>query len=307
MPVLHRVRKGKTEQSDMFLDLVSHVSQLSPKTQTIAEFEDAISSLRNCGVVEDEITCMEYLARFRCNNYVMFDADLRTYGEGTFPAASLINHSCEPNCVVLYREKTLYLRAICDIAKGEELFIAYVDPVGERPSRRCSLKDKYHFDCLCSRCVGPAFGSSSVELSQEMITSKVMNFYFENYSLPAAKYDAELRELRQSLPTSCFDVKSFTVLADSLQVDLENNDWITASNKTILTIVFYVLQYRPHHCLICLQVFLAAKCYWNTYNAKEAAKFIKLALEVHAVAYGPEFNELKDEMLKLQQFVAREL
>lgn len=50
-------------------------------------------------------------------------------GEGLFPSVARLNHSCAPNCRLRYDQYgCLVVRTVQPVAKGEELFAAYVDP-----------------------------------------------------------------------------------------------------------------------------------------------------------------------------------
>ncbi|KAI9209220.1 uncharacterized protein BJ171DRAFT_485778 [Polychytrium aggregatum] len=97
-------------------------------------------------------TLAQFLAVYRCNNFSMHDSQLFVYGEGTFPIGALMNHSCLPNCAVLFDGQMQYFRTLRDIDAGEELTDAYVDGMDYRPDRQTKLLDKYRFSCRCDRC-----------------------------------------------------------------------------------------------------------------------------------------------------------
>ncbi|KAI8816967.1 uncharacterized protein EV422DRAFT_488141, partial [Fimicolochytrium jonesii] len=93
-----------------------------------------------------------FLHRFHCNNASIADTELFPIGEGTYPLGSLLNHSCNPNCTVVFRGRTQVIRAIRDIEAGEELTITYVDAMLKPDDRRIALMEKYRFTCVCDRC-----------------------------------------------------------------------------------------------------------------------------------------------------------
>mmetsp|Transcript_5937 Transcript_5937/g.7757 ORF Transcript_5937/g.7757 Transcript_5937/m.7757 type:complete len:462 (+) Transcript_5937:503-1888(+) len=75
-------------------------------------------------------------------------------GGAVFAVASRLNHSCIPNLQHSWddvNEIELFFAAR-DIAKGEELTIAYVDPVRKREERQCDLLNLYSFKCNCEAC-----------------------------------------------------------------------------------------------------------------------------------------------------------
>ena len=50
------------------------------------------------------------LARSACNDFDVFDEQLQPWAHGTYPIGALLNHSCEPNCVVTFIKRT----QVCD-------------------------------------------------------------------------------------------------------------------------------------------------------------------------------------------------
>ncbi|TMW59729.1 hypothetical protein Poli38472_004798 [Pythium oligandrum] len=73
-------------------------------------------------------------------------------GTALFPIICTMNHSCDPNCTVLYtRNGDAHVVAVRDIKQGEELCICYID-VDQDVRDREDLLREYRFRCLCPRC-----------------------------------------------------------------------------------------------------------------------------------------------------------
>eukprot|EP01026_Neomeris_dumetosa_P000620 TRINITY_DN10155_c0_g1_i1.p2 TRINITY_DN10155_c0_g1~~TRINITY_DN10155_c0_g1_i1.p2 ORF type:complete len:281 (-),score=33.29 TRINITY_DN10155_c0_g1_i1:555-1397(-) len=67
--------------------------------------------------------------------------------------ASFLNHSCEPNCVMVRQGNGLgKVTTLRTIKKGEELTISYIDTNVPRSTRRWNLKKFFFFDCECKKC-----------------------------------------------------------------------------------------------------------------------------------------------------------
>ncbi|PFH36449.1 putative histone lysine methyltransferase, SET [Besnoitia besnoiti] len=64
-------------------------------------------------------------------------------GIGLFRAVSMTNHSCYPNAEV---------KALRDIAEGEQILQSYIDERLPLHQRQAALKRHYRFTCSCSRC-----------------------------------------------------------------------------------------------------------------------------------------------------------
>lgn len=56
-----------------------------------------------------------------CNTFNILDRNYdQVVGLGVYPTPSLINHSCDPNCVALFSGKQLLLRSVLPINPGEQ-------------------------------------------------------------------------------------------------------------------------------------------------------------------------------------------
>ena len=99
----------------------------------------------------DPLEVAKLLARFSCNNHTVCDEELNPVGVGCYPVASMMNHSCTPNCAQTFVGKRLVVRCLRDIAPGEELTIAYVELGAPRAERSASLRAHYHFDIDADR------------------------------------------------------------------------------------------------------------------------------------------------------------
>jgi SET domain len=68
------------------------------------------------------------------------------------PILALANHSCSPNAVVVFDGRSVALRALEPIVKGEQVFISYITATEDRASRQRDLTQRYFFDCQCEKC-----------------------------------------------------------------------------------------------------------------------------------------------------------
>ncbi|ETI41798.1 hypothetical protein F443_12992 [Phytophthora nicotianae P1569] len=77
----------------------------------------------------------------------------RIEGTALFPIICTMNHSCDPNCTVMYTKNgDGHVVAVRDIHKGEELCICYIDVDMDVQTRETNLRE-YKFKCFCSRCI----------------------------------------------------------------------------------------------------------------------------------------------------------
>uniref|UniRef100_A0A4W3KGS8 SET and MYND domain containing 3 n=1 Tax=Callorhinchus milii TaxID=7868 RepID=A0A4W3KGS8_CALMI len=55
-----------------------------------------------------------------CNCFTVSDGEMQEVGVGLYPSVSLLNHSCDPNCVIVFEGKQLLLHAVRHIQAEEE-------------------------------------------------------------------------------------------------------------------------------------------------------------------------------------------
>uniref|UniRef100_A0A1B0CSA0 Protein-lysine N-methyltransferase SMYD4 n=1 Tax=Lutzomyia longipalpis TaxID=7200 RepID=A0A1B0CSA0_LUTLO len=75
-------------------------------------------------------------------------------GGALYPTVSLFNHSCDPGVVRYFRGNRVYVHAIKNIKAGEIVAENYgpLYTQEDREQRRNTLKQVYHFDCMCVPC-----------------------------------------------------------------------------------------------------------------------------------------------------------
>ncbi|KAJ3133544.1 hypothetical protein HK100_004301 [Physocladia obscura] len=103
-------------------------------------------------------TLISILCKISCNAITVLDQSaFKECGVAIYPRRiSLANHSCEPNCTIVFDAPTnsAKLVAITDIAAGQELVISYLDaPAQLVETRRAELLQRYHFECRCNLCL----------------------------------------------------------------------------------------------------------------------------------------------------------
>ncbi|VDP74302.1 unnamed protein product [Echinostoma caproni] len=85
-------------------------------------------------------------------------------GSALYPTLSLVNHSCDPNCALIFmRDGYCGLFATEHIAKGSALLISYGVHYTTHSlfQRRQELKHFYQFECSCQACRDNQYGAES--------------------------------------------------------------------------------------------------------------------------------------------------
>ncbi|KAK7981380.1 TPR domain protein [Apiospora saccharicola] len=115
------------------------------------------------------------LAAYRTNNVAVLDYDNPDHLEGVivggavYSVFSRINHACHPNAAFFYlgvRSQRLGVRALRDIAAGEQIFVSYL---GEKAGREMGLSQRqeglatWGFECKCDACIKEALAEAAVK------------------------------------------------------------------------------------------------------------------------------------------------
>ncbi|CAM9279992.1 unnamed protein product [Discosporangium mesarthrocarpum] len=175
---------------DHVASLESHVKD-APKSvrDAVKDVARALVSIlpSKCGLSRKKLTSLFFTAQ--CNAHAIHGEGKVVLGLGLFPLASMVNHSCLPNCHHSFclpdsapptpkserggvsngpcpeggspgDEKELtppappmaVFRATKTIPAGTELAYSYIDLYQPTPTRRALLEKAYFFRCSCSRC-----------------------------------------------------------------------------------------------------------------------------------------------------------
>ncbi|KAI2780228.1 SET domain-containing protein [Daldinia loculata] len=71
-----------------------------------------------------------------------------------FTEVSRLNHDCRPTCAYYFDHRDFHHKvlAVRDVMEGEELTIAYYDPLQSHSTRQDKLQKEWGFRCSCQRC-----------------------------------------------------------------------------------------------------------------------------------------------------------
>ncbi|TFK25868.1 SET domain-containing protein [Coprinopsis marcescibilis] len=132
---------------------------------------------------------LDLVSRFITNTFAITTPTLTPIGACVSPLVALINHSCDPNAVVVFprgggekrreHEPLMEVVAIKEIRPGDQIFTSYIDTTLPRSLRRKVLKETYHFICKCPLCLPPTPTSSSppIDMREAMYCPKKCSGY----------------------------------------------------------------------------------------------------------------------------------
>ncbi|XP_069183194.1 SET and MYND domain-containing protein 4-like [Procambarus clarkii] len=109
-------------------------------------------------------TLIHHMMVLKCNSFCIaipkfnvsgnMEHHMEVCGKGVYPASSLWNHSCNPNCTDFYYGKTVVIRTIQFIPAGKSLTISLGVDFAEdrRDSRKLTLITNFYLTCTCEAC-----------------------------------------------------------------------------------------------------------------------------------------------------------
>ncbi|KAK7046540.1 histone-lysine N-methyltransferase ASHR1 [Favolaschia claudopus] len=164
-----RQKQGPASPWTQEIDLLQSHKQEVPPSAYELHTHLAISLVRYLGLSSpSEIAAFgiasgadlaNFVSRFVTNTFTITDPSLAPLGASVSPPVALINHSCDPNAVVVFprsrpnnQEPLMQVVALRDISANEEILTAYIDTTLPRAQRQASLRETYLFSCACTLC-----------------------------------------------------------------------------------------------------------------------------------------------------------
>lgn len=111
----------------------------------------------------DEAFMLRLLQVVRTNRFsILGPWEGTVRGTGLWLAPSRLNHACDANCSWCTIGDMMFVRCQREVAAGDELCIAYCDPLGSLRDRRDFLKSQHGFTCLCGLCTAQQERQASI-------------------------------------------------------------------------------------------------------------------------------------------------
>ncbi|KAM3931204.1 histone-lysine N-methyltransferase SMYD3 [Leptodactylus fuscus] len=253
----------------------------------------------DCSKLPPGFQTLEYFCKLTCNSFTISDGEMQDVGVGLYPSMSLLNHSCDPNCVIVFEGTRLHLRTIKEIPKDEELTISYIDVKMPSPMRQMQCQHQYCFTCDCHRCRSKDKDEEMLagdeEASREM--ENVLITLEELRSQNNLKEALDLCKKRISssqLPSKNIHQLKALDFAMDLCIDLEI--WEDALQFGIQTLEPYSLYYPNYHPVRAVQIMKVGKLQLHLGKFSEAMTTLKQAFDIIKVTHGRDHGLTRDLM-----------
>ncbi|XP_029449811.1 histone-lysine N-methyltransferase SMYD3 [Rhinatrema bivittatum] len=294
-----------SEELYSFFDLESNIKELT---------EEVREGLGNLAVVlqlylKEEIqdfsqlppgsNILEYFAKVTCNSFTISDGEMQEVGVGLYPSMSLLNHSCDPNCVIVFEGRCLLLRTIREIQLGEELTISYIDVMMPTADRQIQLKRQYCFECTCNRCQIQDKDADMLAGDQEA-SKDIKDSIPKVEELQTQQKWEQILALCQSfinnnvgrLPdTNIYQMK---ILDYAMDACINLSLWEEALLYGSRTLEPYRLYYSGFHPLRAIQVMKVGKLQYHQGMLPEALETLKQAFSMMTITHGRDHSLMQD-------------
>ena len=149
--VVFRLYVAMDEESGEFLDCEGSGLYAIQSAWSVPHL---YTRLCKCRMRDGSLLCVS-LTSLHCHTLAVFSRHCATV---LSLAVYCSNHSCEPNAAYSFpaNSSELHLKALEDIAAGDEVTISYLDPGMMRQSRNvrhAELASSYLFACDCTKCL----------------------------------------------------------------------------------------------------------------------------------------------------------
>nr|XP_058165378.1 histone-lysine N-methyltransferase SMYD3 isoform X2 [Dasypus novemcinctus] len=305
-----------SEKLYSFYDLESNINKLTEDKkeglrQLAVTFQHFMrEEIQDASQLPPSFDIFEAFAKVICNSFTICNAELQDVGVGLYPSMSLLNHSCDPNCCIVFSGPHLFLRAVKAIEPGEELTICYLDVLTTRAERQQLLRDQYCFSCDCLRCQSQDKDAEMLA-GDEQVWKEVQESLKKIEELKAqrkweqtlALCRAVLGDSSARLPDS--NVYQLKVLDCALDACINLGLWEEALLYGLRTLEPYRLFFPGNHPVRGVQAMKVGKLQLHQGRLPQAMASLRLAFDIVRVTHGREHSLTEDLTLLLEECDAR--
>ncbi|KAL3998902.1 MYND finger family protein [Acanthocheilonema viteae] len=153
--------KYKWEKDRKWVDLMGHQEDIRNDQLKYAHFEKIygkMATFRKDEMIEKE-KFYEIFCKTTINSHSIHTNAGDEIGLALDLGVSVYDHSCRPNCSLVFDGFHAYLRPLTSETNASDIVkarISYIDIGRSRYQRQKELQSKWYFNCQCDRCVDPS-------------------------------------------------------------------------------------------------------------------------------------------------------
>ncbi|XP_070590181.1 histone-lysine N-methyltransferase SMYD3 isoform X4 [Erythrolamprus reginae] len=227
---------------------------------------------------------------------------MQEVGVGLYPSMSLLNNSCDPNCVVIFEGPQLHLRSIREMHLGEELTISYTETVMPTLERQKTLKRQYCFECDCIMCSTQSQDADMLagdeqawKEAKEVINGIGAANSRKEWEHVLLSCQTLLKSNTSRLPdTNIYQLKLLDLAMDAC---INLGLWEEALHYGTRTLEPYRFYYPGFHPLRAIQMMRVAKLQFHQDMSSQALETLKQTYDLMKVTHGIEHSLMQDLMI----------
>jgi len=136
-----------------------------------------------------------FASKLMINAFTIYNNDNDTIAAALYSPSNFINHSCEPNAIVIYKGKKQCIHTLKPIEKDEEINVSYCSYIKPFYDRHHYLLENYFFECKCKKCQHDLNGCDTTLTCQKCNQSSIHQKGTESFICPKCSKDWTLQEI----------------------------------------------------------------------------------------------------------------
>ncbi|XP_056423149.1 histone-lysine N-methyltransferase SMYD3 isoform X2 [Hyla sarda] len=286
---LYSVTELQSHFKDLNEDMIQGLGHLAATLEQYLKKEIPDSSKLPPG-----FQTLDYFCKLTCNSFTICNGEMQDIGVGLYPSMSLLNHSCDPNCVITFEGTRLHLRAVKEIPQGEELTISYIDVMMPSHMRQMQFQRQYCFTCDCNRCVSRdkdedmLAGGEEASGAMERSLVTLEELRSQNKALKLCK---KLIDESQLPSKNIYKIKALDFAMD---LCIQLKIWEEALQFGLQTLEPYSLYYSNYNPVRAIQIMRVGKIQLHLGRFLEAMTTFKQVFEIVKVTHGRDSGLTKD-------------
>ncbi|XP_043860494.1 histone-lysine N-methyltransferase SMYD3 isoform X1 [Dromiciops gliroides] len=299
-----------SEQLYSFFDLESNIKNLSEeKKEGLRHLAVTLQlylkvEIQDASQLPPAFDIFESFAKVICNGFTISNGEMQEVGVGLYPSMSLLNHSCDPNCAIVFEGPRLFLRAVRNIQLGEELTICYLDVLAPSAERQKQLREQYCFDCDCPLCKTQSKDADMLA-GEEQAWKEVQGSLGKVEDLQSQEKWEQVLAICQTLINNYGDrlpdrnIYQLKMLDCIMDACINLGLWEDALLFGSRTLEPYRLYYPGFHPIRAIQVMKVGKLQQHQGLYPQALETLKQAFELMKVTHGRDHSLVEDLILLL--------
>ncbi|KAM6278950.1 histone-lysine N-methyltransferase SMYD3 [Porphyrio hochstetteri] len=293
-----------------FSDLQSNIEQLSEEmrdglrhlAQTLQLYLK--TEIQDASCLPPAVDFFQIFAKVTCNCFSISNGEMQDVGVGVYPSMSLLNHSCDPNCVIIFEGYQLLLRSIREIQIGEELTISYIESLMPTSERQKQLMRQYCFECDCLLCQNQEKDAEKLA-GEEHAWKEVRDAVNEVRCSKSKEWEQILSRCQNLLSsnkgrlpdTNIYQLDMLDIAMDAC-INLES--WEEALQYGTRTLGPYRLHYPGFHPLRAVQLMRVGKLQYRQGMFPQALETLKQAYHIMKVTHGTD-HSLMQALMEIKE------